>query len=113
MSQRRWQNVMRSICADLRIDDATRRDLRAQAATDAAAEGLDYQALLGHSSKRMSDRYLKLRRTINAPTLGRNIRLDELQTFAREPLNAKDTRVKADYTPVTYRSRSAPQPRIG
>ncbi len=74
MSLRRWQNFIRSVCADLRIEGATPRDLRAKATTDAAADGLDYPALLGHSSKRMSDRYLKLRRTIGAPTLGRNIR---------------------------------------
>jgi integrase len=71
---RRWQDAMRAICAGLGIDDATPRDLRAKAATDAEEEGLDYQALLGHSSKRMSDRYLKLKRTKLAPTLSRNIR---------------------------------------
>ncbi len=31
VSLRRWQNVMRSACADLRIEDATPRDLRAKA----------------------------------------------------------------------------------
>jgi integrase len=70
----RWQEAMKAICAKLGIEDATPRDLRAKAATDAADEGLDYQALLGHSSKRMSDRYLKLKRTRLAPTLSRNIR---------------------------------------
>lgn len=74
ISLRRWQRTMQEICAGLGIEDATPRDLRAKAATDAAAEGLDYQAMLGHSSKRMSDRYLKLRRTITAPTSKRNIR---------------------------------------
>jgi integrase len=74
LNLRRWQAVMRAACAELGIEDATPRDIRAKAATDAEAEGLDYQALLGHATKAMSDRYLKLKRTRLAPTLSRNIR---------------------------------------
>lgn len=74
MSTDRWQTVMRGLCKRLGIEDATPRDIRAKAATDAEAAGLDYQAMLGHSSKRMSDRYLKLRRTVNAPTLAKRIK---------------------------------------
>jgi integrase len=38
-------------------------DIRAKAATDSKGEGLDYQALLGHSKRDMSDRYVKARTT--------------------------------------------------
>ena len=70
----RWQDTFRSACKALGIKDATPRDIRAKAATDAEAAGLDYQALLGHTSRRMSDRYLKNKRTIVAPTLKQVIR---------------------------------------
>lgn len=36
-------------------------DIRAKSATDAKEVGLDYQALLGHSTRAMSDRYIRLR----------------------------------------------------
>lgn len=36
-------------------------DIRAKAATDAKALGLDYQRLLGHATKAMSDRYIRSR----------------------------------------------------
>jgi integrase len=42
------------------IADAHFHDIRAKAATDGKQEGIDYQALLGHTTKAMSDRYLKL-----------------------------------------------------
>jgi integrase len=48
-------------------------DLRAKAATDAKALGLDHQALLGHKSRAMSDKYVKLRGTLVSPTLPRRI----------------------------------------
>lgn len=48
-------------------------DIRGKAATDAADEGMDYQAMLGHSSKKMSDRYIKTRRTVNAPAHKRRV----------------------------------------
>lgn len=38
-------------------------DIRAKSATDAKMQGLDYQKLLGHTNKKMSDRYVKLRVT--------------------------------------------------
>ena len=44
------------------VPDAQVRDVRAKAGTDAEAAGMDYQALLGHANKKMSDRYLKLKR---------------------------------------------------
>ena len=42
------------------IKDAQFRDIRAKSATDAKRGGQDYQALLGHSTKTMSDTYIKL-----------------------------------------------------
>jgi hypothetical protein len=46
--------------------DAQFRDIRVMAARQAEADGLDYQALLGHTTRKMSDRYLKGRRTVVA-----------------------------------------------
>lgn len=47
-------------CELAKVEDANFHDIRGKAATDAKREGLDYQALLGHSTKAMSDRYIKL-----------------------------------------------------
>lgn len=66
---RRWEDTFREVCKKLHIEDATPRDIRAKAGTDAEAEGLDYQALLGHASKRTSEIYLKRKRTLKAPAL--------------------------------------------
>jgi integrase len=52
-----------------RVPDAQFRDIRAKAATDAESIGLDYQSLLGHSTRAMSDRYVKHTRTIHARPL--------------------------------------------
>ncbi len=48
------------------VPDAQFRDIRVMAARQAEADGLDYQALLGHTTRKMSDRYLKGRRTVVA-----------------------------------------------
>jgi len=42
------------------VIDAHFHDIRGKAATGGKRVGLDYQALLGHSTKAMSDRYIKL-----------------------------------------------------
>ena len=42
------------------IEDVHFHDIRGKAATDAKRAGIDYQALLGHSTKAMSDSYIKL-----------------------------------------------------
>lgn len=42
------------------IEDAKIHDIRGKAATDAKMQGMDYQALLGHTTKAMSDSYIKL-----------------------------------------------------
>lgn len=45
---------------DAGIDDVHFHDIRGKAATDAKRGGQDYQALLGHTTKAMSDSYIKL-----------------------------------------------------
>lgn len=46
-------------CEKAGVEDAQFRDLRSKAATDAAELNQDYQAILGHSTKAMSDKYVK------------------------------------------------------
>lgn len=46
-------------CEKAGVENAQFRDLRSKAATDAAELEQDYQAILGHTSKAMSDRYVK------------------------------------------------------
>lgn len=45
------------------VEDATIHDLRAKSITDAKREGLDPQALAGHKSPMMTERYIRLRET--------------------------------------------------
>ena len=42
------------------VEDAQFRDIRAKSATDAKRGGQDYQAILGHTTKAMSDSYIKI-----------------------------------------------------
>ncbi len=42
------------------VQDAHFHDIRGKSATDAKRAGIDYQALLGHTTKAMSDSYIKL-----------------------------------------------------
>lgn len=42
------------------VEDARFHDIRGKSATDAKRGGQDYQALLGHTTKAMSDSYIKL-----------------------------------------------------
>lgn len=46
-------------CEKAGVENAQFRDLRSKAATDAAELNQDYQAILGHTSKAMSDKYVK------------------------------------------------------
>lgn len=55
------------------IPAAQFRDIRAKSGTDAESAGQDYQALLGHASKRMSERYLRGRRTTVAEPLRKKL----------------------------------------
>lgn len=44
-------------------------DIRAKAATEAKEMGMDYQALLGHATRAMSDKYIRSRETSRVTTL--------------------------------------------
>lgn len=50
-------------CEQAGVQDVHFHDIRAKAATDAKKLGQDYQRLLGHSNRAMSDRYVKTRET--------------------------------------------------
>jgi integrase len=57
--RQQWQNA----CIEAGIEDAHLHDIRAKSATDAKAQGLDAQVLLGHNDAQMTKRYLRLRET--------------------------------------------------
>lgn len=48
-------------CELANVKDVHFHDLRAKSGTDAKRNGIDYQALLGHTKRDMSDRYVKSR----------------------------------------------------
>lgn len=50
-----WDNA----CEAAGVEDAHFHDIRGKSATDAKKLGMDYQKLLGHSTRAMSDRYIK------------------------------------------------------
>jgi integrase len=50
-------------CADAKVEDAHFHDIRAAAATDAKAQGLDSRALLGHTTESSHNRYLRSKET--------------------------------------------------
>jgi integrase len=69
ISLKRLGDVWRVVRGTAGVFGAQFRDIRAKAATDAEAAGMDYQAMLGHATKAMSDRYVKAMRTIKAQPL--------------------------------------------
>lgn len=74
ISARRLQEAFAKARNAAGVDRDTRfHDIRGKSATDAADDGMDYQAMLGHTTKAMSDRYIKTRRTIKAPTHKRRV----------------------------------------
>lgn len=62
-----WLDAVRQVG----IEGVHFHDIRGKAATDAKAMGLDYQALLGHTTKAMSDRYIKQREVERVDALPR------------------------------------------
>jgi integrase len=54
-----------------KVADAHFHDIRGKAATDAKRDGLDYQAMLGHSTKRMSDRYIHGKESVRVEPMRR------------------------------------------
>lgn len=57
--RQQWEDA----CKAAQVEDAHLHDIRAKAATDAKAQGLDAQLLLGHGDAKMTERYLRLRET--------------------------------------------------
>lgn len=55
------------------VQDVIFHDIRGKSATDAKRSGIDYQALLGHTSKSMSDDYIKLMDAQRVESLQRKI----------------------------------------
>lgn len=55
------------------VKDVRFHDIRAKAATDAKEQGLNYQALLGHASQAMSDRYIRRVEFVKANPLLRKL----------------------------------------
>jgi integrase len=70
---RRLQGRFATVRKAAGVSNVRFHDIRGKAATDAADAGMDYQAMLGHASKKMSDRYIKTRRTVNAPAHKRRV----------------------------------------
>ncbi|WP_184415215.1 tyrosine-type recombinase/integrase [Rhodocyclus tenuis] len=50
-------------CSDAKVEDAHFHDIRAAAATDAKAQGLDSKTLLGHTTDSSHNRYLRSKET--------------------------------------------------
>ncbi|MBL8361710.1 MAG: tyrosine-type recombinase/integrase [Rubrivivax sp.] len=59
-----------------KVEDVTLHDLRAKALTDASRQGLDPQAIGGHTTAQMTARYIRLHETpvIQGPSFGRSNR---------------------------------------
>ena len=64
-----WQEAV----ARAGVRGAVFHDIRGKSATDAKQDGVDYQALLGHSTKAMSDRYIKIDEAQKVDVLQRKI----------------------------------------
>lgn len=67
----RLQREFQRACKAAGVTDAIFHDIRGKAATDAKADGQDYQALLGHSNKRQSDAYVKAKEIVRVEPLRR------------------------------------------
>ena len=57
------------------IDDVTLHDLRAKSLTDADLQGLDAQGLGGHTTRKQTERYIRVRRVprVAPPSFGQSI----------------------------------------
>lgn len=56
-----WEQWVRA-CKVAGVEDANPHDLRARAITDAEEQGLDPQALAGHTDRKMTERYIRARK---------------------------------------------------
>jgi integrase len=68
MIWKRW----RKACRDAGVEDANIHDLRAMSGTEAEAQGIDAQKLLGHTDRKMTRRYLRDRTVpvVEGPSFG-------------------------------------------
>lgn len=59
-----------------KVEDVTLHDLRAKAATDAEAQGLNPTLLLGHTSRQRTERYIRQRmpKVVQGPRLGGKVK---------------------------------------
>lgn len=73
ITEARMGKDWRVACVAASVSDAQFRDIRSKAATDAARGGQDFQALLGHTTRAMSERYIKDRRTVHAEPVRRKL----------------------------------------
>lgn len=71
LTARRLQEEFARAAAKAGVTDARFHDVRGKAATDAKADGQDYQAMLGHSDKRQSDAYVKAKEIVRVEPLRR------------------------------------------
>jgi len=64
-------------CLAAKVEDANIHDLRAMSGTEAEAQGHDPQALLGHTDRKMTQRYLRDRTVpvVDGPSFGQNPRV--------------------------------------
>lgn len=62
-------------CEAAGVADANLHDIRAKAATDAKAQGIDAQELLGHTDAKMTAGYIRAQgiKTVRGPTFGRKV----------------------------------------
>lgn len=67
-------DAWRAACAASGVEDAQFRDIRAMSATAADEDGQDAQALLGHSSRQTTERYIRGRRTIVSEPVRRKLK---------------------------------------
>lgn len=63
-----WERAVR----DAGVDDVHFHDIRGNAATEAKRQGQDYQAILGHASRSMSEKYIKMREIERIEPVKRN-----------------------------------------
>lgn len=65
------KNAYQRACKAAGVTNTTLHDLRAKSLTDADRDGIDAQKLAGHTTRAMTERYLRLRRTdvVSGPSL--------------------------------------------
>lgn len=68
-----FRNLWTAAVTEAKIKDVHFHDIRAKSATDAKKLGMDYQKLLGHTNKAMSERYIRLREVDQVVTLPKRV----------------------------------------